>query len=115
MDRCKVGILGCGNISSTYVADIQTFYKELQIVACANRSPEKAKALAAQFGIPKAYTPEELLQDPEVELVLLGENTHVETMEKYDIWVDDDASMVDTQGEWAYVEFYVWCNLAKLG
>lgn len=70
MDRCKVGILGCGNISSTYVADIQTFYKELQIVACANRSPEKAKALAEQFGIPKAYTPEELLQDPEVELVI---------------------------------------------
>lgn len=41
--------------------------------------------------------------DPEVELVLLGENTHVETMEEYDIWVDDDASMVDTQGEWAYI------------
>lgn len=70
MGICKVGILGCGNISSTYVSDIQRFYKDLQIVACANRSPEKAKALAAQFGIPKAYTPEELLQDPEVELVI---------------------------------------------
>lgn len=70
MAVCKVGILGCGNISSTYVSDIQRFYKDLQIVACANRSPEKARTLAEQFGIPKAYTPEELLQDPEVELVI---------------------------------------------
>ena len=80
MAVCKVGILGCGNISSTYVADIQRFYKDLQIVACANRSPEKAQALAEQFGIPKACTPEELLQDPEVELVinLTPPQSHVE-------------------------------------
>lgn len=80
MAVCKVGILGCGNISSTYVADIQRFYRDLQIVACANRSPEKAKALAEQFGIPRACTPEELLQDPEVELVinLTPPQSHVE-------------------------------------
>lgn len=43
--------------------------------------------------------------DPEVELVLLGENTHVETMEEYDqrIWEDDDAPVVYTQGAWAYI------------
>ena len=29
MAVCKVGILGCGNISSTYVSDIQRFYKDL--------------------------------------------------------------------------------------
>lgn len=80
MERCKVGILGCGNISSTYVSDIQTFYRDLQIVACANRTPEKAEALAAQFGIPRASTPEQLLRDPEVELVinLTPPQSHVE-------------------------------------
>lgn len=32
MERCKVGILGCGNISSTYVSDVWRYYKELRLI-----------------------------------------------------------------------------------
>lgn len=66
----KVGILGCGVISRTYASDIQSFYKQLQIVACADVDLSLARKLAAEFGIPKAYTTEELLRDPEVEIVI---------------------------------------------
>lgn len=70
MDCCKVGILGCGVISRTYAADIQAFYKQLKIVACADVNVALAQKLAEEFQIPKACTTEELLQDPQVQLVI---------------------------------------------
>lgn len=84
MKKCKVGILGCGNISSTYAGDIRRFYKDLELVACANRNPEKAKQLAQEFGIPKVCTTEELLQDPEVQIIinLTPPQSHVELNKK---------------------------------
>ena len=66
----NVGILGCGVISRTYAADIQAFYPRLRLAACADIDPELAKKLADQFNIAKAYTTGDLLNDPEVEIVL---------------------------------------------
>jgi predicted dehydrogenase len=40
------------------------------VVACSDLVPERAEAQAETFGLPKAYTPEELLADEEVEIVL---------------------------------------------
>lgn len=70
MKHYNVGILGCGVISRTYASDIQSFYKQLRIVACADANPAAARKLAEEFGIPKACTTEQLLQDPEVEIVI---------------------------------------------
>ena len=64
----KVGILGSGVISRTYLDDIKTFYKDLEVIACADINIERAKKLAAEFAILKAYTPAELLSDDEVEI-----------------------------------------------
>lgn len=66
----KVGILGSGVISRTYIADIKAFYKKLDVMACADINVRLARKLALEFGIKKAYTPEELLQDDEVEIVI---------------------------------------------
>lgn len=66
----KIGILGCGVISRTYLADIKAFYKNLDIIACADIDVELSKKLASEFGIRKAYTTEELLNDDEVEIVI---------------------------------------------
>lgn len=66
----KIGILGSGVISRTYLADIKTFYKNLEIIACADINLDAAKKLASEFDIKKAYTPEELLKDDEVEIVI---------------------------------------------
>ena len=65
-----MGILGSGVISRTYIADIQTFYKNLEIIACADVDIERARTLAMEFYIAKAYTTEELLKDEEVEIVI---------------------------------------------
>lgn len=70
MRRFNVGVLGCGVISRTYVSDIQTFYPQLNIVACADVSLGLAQKLAREFSIPRACVTEELLRDEDVEIVL---------------------------------------------
>ena len=70
MKTFKVGILGCGNISTTYAADINAFYHQLKIAACADLDRARAEKLAAAYGIPRVCTPEELLQDREVEIII---------------------------------------------
>ncbi len=67
--KVKVGIVGCGNISGIYFKAGKTF-EILDIVACADLDRGRAKAKAEEFGVPKVYTTEELLADPEIEIVV---------------------------------------------
>lgn len=79
MTKIKVGIIGCGNISGIYFQAGRTF-EILDIVACADLIPERAEAKATEFSIPKACSVEELLADPEIQIVvnLTTPETHAE-------------------------------------
>jgi len=65
----KVGIIGCGNICSIYFKNAAKM-QAIEIVACADLVPERARAKAEEFGIARACAPEELLSDPSIEIVL---------------------------------------------
>ncbi|HEX5417507.1 MAG TPA: Gfo/Idh/MocA family oxidoreductase [Chloroflexota bacterium] len=65
----KVGLVGCGTISRIYCQNARKL-EAIEIVACADLVPERAKARAEEFEIPRAVSVEELLADPEIELVL---------------------------------------------
>ena len=52
MEKVKIGIIGCGVISNTYIRDIQKFYELLEIVACADVNEELAKHHAEKYKIP---------------------------------------------------------------
>ena len=65
----KVGIIGCGTISATYLKNAALF-GDFDVVAVADARPEAARARAAEFGIPRALGVAELLADPEVEIVI---------------------------------------------
>ena len=65
----KVGIVGCGNISGIYLQAGQTF-DVLEIVACADLIVERAQQRATEYGIPRACTTDELLADPEIDIVV---------------------------------------------
>lgn len=69
MTSAKVGIIGTGNISGIYFKAGKTF-RILDIVACADLDVERAKAKAEEHGVAKACSPEELLADPDIEIVL---------------------------------------------
>jgi len=77
--RTKIGIVGCGNISGIYLQAGDTF-EILEIVACADLILERAKEQAVKYGVPKACTTEELLADPEIEIVvnLTNPDAHAE-------------------------------------
>lgn len=70
MKRLKAGIIGCGNISSIYLQNCSKVFMNLEIAAVADIVPGRASAKAAEYGIPKVYTVEEMLADPEIEIVI---------------------------------------------
>jgi predicted dehydrogenase len=65
----KVGVVGCGNISGIYLKRCSAF-EILKVAACADIDLGRAKAKAAEYGVPKAYTTEELLADRDIDIVL---------------------------------------------
>lgn len=69
MKPVNVGIIGCGKISGIYMENCLKF-EALQLVACADLDRERAEEQAAKYGISKVYTPDELLADPSIELVI---------------------------------------------
>ena len=69
MKTTKIGVIGCGNISGIYLKADKVF-EILETVACADIVMERAQAQAQAHDIPRACTVEELLADPEIEIVV---------------------------------------------
>lgn len=69
MSQTKVGVVGCGNISSIYLKN-GNLLEAIEIAAVADLDQDRARSKAEEFGIPKAVTTQELLADPDIELVL---------------------------------------------
>ena len=65
----KTAVVGCGNISHVYLKANRKF-EILDIVAVADRIPERAQAKAAENGIPRVATVEEILADADIEIVV---------------------------------------------
>ncbi|OHV76659.1 Gfo/Idh/MocA family protein [Rhizobium sp. LCM 4573] len=63
-----VGIIGCGNISTTYFA-LSPLFKGLKVLACADLNHEAAKLRAEEYGV-KAQTIDELLANDEIDLIV---------------------------------------------
>ena len=66
--KIGIGIIGCGNISQAYFNGAKLF-EVLKVVACADLKTELAEAKALEHGC-KAQTVDELLANPEVQLVI---------------------------------------------
>lgn len=68
MANLGIGIIGCGNISTSYLR-LAPLFKGLEVRAVADVNPEAAKARAAEFGV-AAQSVEDLLGNPEVDVVI---------------------------------------------
>jgi len=79
--KVKWGILSTASIAQRRVMPAMQNCERAEVFAIASRSIDKAKAVAEQFSIPKAYgSYEELFADPEVEAIYnpLPNHMHVE-------------------------------------
>ena len=63
-----VGILGCGNISTTYFS-LAPLFKGIEVRACADINVNAAEAKAEEFNV-RAETVEELLADDEIDVIV---------------------------------------------
>lgn len=66
----KVGVIGCGTISGIYLKNAKRFNEIIEVVACADLDMDRARARAEEFGVARAVTVDDLLADPEIELVV---------------------------------------------
>jgi predicted dehydrogenase len=64
----RVGMIGCGNISGIYLTNCRKL-PGLALVACADLDMARARAKAAEHGV-RAATVDELLADPDIDLVI---------------------------------------------
>jgi predicted dehydrogenase len=70
MARTRIGIIGCGNISEIYLANLTQRFANVEVAAVADMIAERAAAKAAAHGIAKACTVEEMLADPSIAVIL---------------------------------------------
>lgn len=69
MTKTKIGIIGCGNISEIYCQAGRN-YHDIEVAACADLDPARARARAEEHNIPQALSVPELLADPAVEIIV---------------------------------------------
>lgn len=65
----KVGVIGCGMISNHYLAHLPQF-NILELTTCADILPDRAAEQALKHRVPKACSVEELLDDPNIDIVV---------------------------------------------
>ena len=70
MKKVKVGVVGCGVISSVYLKNLTQTYEILEVKACADIDFNRAKKQAEAFNISAAGSVDELIADPEIEIVV---------------------------------------------
>jgi predicted dehydrogenase len=68
VQRLGIGVIGCGNIAATYLRNAALF-PGVTVQACADLSLAAARARAEEFGL-RALTPDALLAEPDIDLVL---------------------------------------------
>jgi predicted dehydrogenase len=68
MAKLGIGIIGCGNISTTYLR-LAPLFKGLKVRAVADINPDAAKARGEEYGV-KAQSVDDLLANPEVDVVI---------------------------------------------
>ncbi len=75
----RVGIIGAGVISQTYIENLQSF-PDTEVVAVGDLFPEAAEKRAREFGIATSGTAESVLENPDVDLIvnLTIPSAHVE-------------------------------------
>lgn len=75
MGSVRVGVIGCGVIGRVHLKFL-TQNPLAEVVAVADIKEEAARDAANRFGVPKFYTsPEDLLDDPDVDAVILAFQT----------------------------------------
>ncbi len=67
--KTRIGIIGCGNISSIYLKNAPRF-EAIEVAAVADLDADRAAAQAKEYNVPRVLSTEALLADPGIDIVL---------------------------------------------
>jgi predicted dehydrogenase len=70
MEKVKIAIVGCGKISPIYMQNCTRTFEILDVVACSDLIPERSHSKAEEFGVPIVCTTEEIMANPEIEIIV---------------------------------------------
>ncbi len=70
MEKIRIGIIGCGNISDIYLKNLQNNFASTAVIALADLVRARAESQAQKYGVARVLTTDELLADPAVDIVL---------------------------------------------
>lgn len=70
MRQFRIGILGCGYISNTYISDIQHFYKDLCMQPVLTLSRKWPGRRRKNMGSLSSVPPDELLSDDSLDIIV---------------------------------------------
>lgn len=81
MKPVKIGLIGSGIISWTYLDNLVNRFESVKVVGCSDLIPERSAARAEEFGI-RQMTNQEIYDDPEIEIVVNTTNweSHTEVI-----------------------------------
>lgn len=83
LEALRVGVVGVGNISDTYLANLTNDYRDtIEVVGCSDLVPERAVDATSKWHLPTSFvTTSDLLADPSIEavLVLTSPHSHFDT------------------------------------
>ena len=68
---CGIGVIGCGTYCGNYLKNMGTRFANIRPMACADLNTEAAEKAAKDWNIPRVCTSDELMQDPNVDIVLI--------------------------------------------
>lgn len=66
----RIGVVGCGNISGIYFRNLTRRFAGVSVYACGDLDGDRARGAAEKWGIPHIMTLEEMLDCPEIDLIL---------------------------------------------
>ncbi len=69
MDPMQIGVIGCGNISGIYLQNARRL-EAIEVAAVADLEADRAQAQAEKYDVPRTSSPEQLLADESIEMVL---------------------------------------------
>ena len=70
MNKIKVGVVGCGNISGIYFENLTKTFVNTEVYACADIIEERALKAAEKYNIPYVFSTEQLLACEEIQIVV---------------------------------------------
>ncbi len=70
MNKILIGIVGCGTISQIYIENLNNRFLNTLVVAVSDINQEAAAATAEKFNIKKVLTFDEMLVDPDIQMVI---------------------------------------------